>query len=272
VVTSERSILNYEQQLEQREAALASNLRDLFALLGETKASEKLSRAAPPGMAHRMVHRLDQGMDEATLIVKFDSLQKLLKALAAAENVTLDFGLQPQVQSLVYQSDSQEYLAASQKAKVYPSVALTASSVYTLPLGPPVTPFNQNSATLTLNVPLWLGDPTWHQASQTLRQAESTRHREEQERINIARDFAKAKELLRSLKMQRELADLDIKKSEEAARLYYVSYKSGSSSLLDVQNANTQALTAKISAARLDAQILTQLITLKALAGEEIVQ
>jgi outer membrane protein TolC len=260
VVTSERSVLNYEQQFVQRQATLASNLRDLFALLGETNAPGDLSHPAPPGV------------EDASLIVKFDSLKKLLEDEASAENVTLDFGHQPHVQSLVYQSDSLEYSAASQKAKVYPSLSFQASAVYMLPFSPLTSGFNQNSATLTLNAPLWLGDPTWHQAGQTLQQAESTRHREEQERINISRDFAKAKELLESLRRQRELATDDIRKSAEAARLYYSSYKSGSSTLLDVQNANTQALEAKVHAARLDAQILTQLITLKALSGEELLR
>lgn len=260
VVTSERSVLNYEQQFEQRQSALATNLRDLFALLGDPREPGDLSRPAPPGI------------DNASVVVKFDTLKKLLEDEASAESATLDFRRQPVVQSLLYQSDSLEYSAASQKAHVYPSISLQASSVYTLPNGPLTSPYNQNSASLTLSAPLWLGDPTWHQASQTLKEAESTRHREEQQRINIARDFAKAKELLTSLRTLRELAGRDILKSEEAARLYYSSYKSGNSTLLDVQNANTQALQAKVNAARLDAQILTQLITLKALSGEELLR
>ncbi len=258
VVTSERSILNYEQQFEQRQSALATSLRDLFAQIGDPKAPGDLSRPAPPGIK------------DTSLIVKFDSLKKLLEDETSAEDVVLDFRRQPVVQSLVYQSDSLEYSASSQKARVYPALALQASSVYTLPAGPLTSPFNQNSATLILSAPLWLGDPTWHQAAQTRKQSESVRHREEQQRINIARDFAVAKELLTSLRKQRELATVDIHQSEEAARLYYASYQSGSSSLLDVQNANTQALLAKVTAARLDAQILTQLITLKTLSAEEL--
>jgi outer membrane protein TolC len=163
----------------------------------------------------------------------------------------------------VYQSDSLDYSASSQKARVYPALTLQASSVYTLPFGPLTSPYNQNSVTLNLSAPLWLGDPTWRQASQTRSLAESARHREEQQRINVSRDYGKARELLASLREQRKLATRDIQESEDAARLYYTSYK-------DVENANNQALLAKVTAARLDAQILTQLIALKALTGEEL--
>lgn len=57
--------------------------------------------------------------------------------------------------------------------------------------------------------------------------------------------------------------------SEEAAKLYYSSYKAGKNNLIDVQIANNQALQAKVGAARIDAQILNQLILLNALSGEQ---
>lgn len=101
------------------------------------------------------------------------------------------------------------------------------------------------------------------------REAQANKHRADQLQTNINRDFSKATEILASLYDQKKLAALDVLESQEAAKLYYGSYKAGKNNLIDVQTANYQAFQAKVGAVQIDAQILNQLILLNALSGEQ---
>ena len=69
--------------------------------------------------------------------------------------------------------------------------------------------------------------------------------------------------------MQRKIAADDVQHSADAARLYYQSYKGGKNTLIDVQSANNRALTSKVNATRIDAQLLNQIYQLRALSGQE---
>ena len=84
---------------------------------------------------------------------------------------------------------------------------------------------------------------------------------------DLRRDFDRARTLLDDLRERRDLAAQDVAASEEAARLYYQSYQAGRINLIDVQSADLRALHAKVGAAQIAAQMLQQLVTLRALSG-----
>ena len=254
LVSSQRSVLNFDLQFKQKQAELTTSLRDLFSLMGE----EKFTDLAHPG---------PEGIQPVTLVIKTDPL----KVSASHENANSipppDQG-QPQIKSLHLQAEAAELAAEGMKAKLYPTLQLIAAASLAYPNGPTPERINQTAVGVSLTLPLFLGDTNRPLAAQKLKDAEATRFREDQLNSDIQRDFAKGSDMLQSLYTQKTLAAQDVLQSEEVASLFYSSYKAGRNNLVDVQNANNQALQAKVTAARIDAQILSQIITLRSLSGQ----
>jgi outer membrane protein TolC len=236
-VISNRQVLGFELQLKQKQAELATYYQDLSALTGQIESKN------------------------------LESLSTTLANLSLAK-ISAPTEEQPQIKSLRLMSEYSDKTAAAQTAKLFPTINLFASTTLAYPNGPVLKHINQNTIGLTLSLPLYLGDPTWHLAESKRREAQAAKHRALQLQTDIHRDYLKSSELLASLKEQQKLANLDVLQSEEAAKLYYSSYQAGRGNLTDVQNANNQALSSKVNAARIDAQILNQLITLMALSGD----
>ena len=256
LVTSERDVIGYELQFKQKQADLSVALKDLLALLG-SRSVKDVSHPGPPNV------------DGVSLVLKLNPFQKLLTDEGQAEIPPPD-DRQPQIRSRELLAESSELSAASQKAELFPTVQFSARTSLDYPNGPILEQINQNTVFVGLSMPLFDGNRIRHLVAQNLMEAQSARYRKDQLMVDIQRDFAKARELLDSLREQQKLAKQDVLRSEEAARLYYESYKAGSINLIDVQSANVRALLAKVSAARIDAQILNQLFILKALSGREL--
>ncbi|MEI6805245.1 MAG: TolC family protein [Myxococcaceae bacterium] len=238
---SNRQVLGFELQLKQKNAELALFSKDLTALLAINSLEDR----------------------------KLEPLQITLAHLKSIE-LSAPTKEQPQIKSLRLMTESLTSSASAQTAKLFPTVQLFASSTLAYPNGPVLNQINQNTIGLTLSIPLYIGDPTWHLAASKRREALAAKHRALQLQTDINRDFEKAHDMLSSLDEQKQLATEDVLKSAEVAQLYYSSYKAGRSNLTDVQSANNQALQSKVNAARIDAQILNQLVSLMALSGKEV--
>ena len=258
-VTSERTVLNYELQFKQRQTNLSATLKDLLALLNDTGKNAMETDLSHPGP-------LD--VDQVSLVLQLDSLADSISNEGQSGNFSFNED-QPQLKSLKLQAEASDLAASGQTAKLFPVIQVSAKTSFDYPNGPIAEQIHQNTLMLGVSLPFYLGDPTWHLASEKRKEAEAERFRGEQLRIDIGRDFRKLQEQLNSLHDQRDLAAKDVKMSEEVANLYYNSYKAGKSNILDVQTANNLALQAKVNAARLDAQMLSQIDTLKALSGKE---
>ena len=254
-VTSNRQVLSYELQFKQKQSDLSAALKDLLALIGNPSLKD-ISHPGPPDV------------EAVSLVLKLDPLTTTLTQLGK-QVISPPTRMQPLVRVQELQAEAAEKAASSQTAKLLPTLQVLASSAVAYPNGPSLVQINQNSIGFGLSMPLFLGDPTCHLAAEKRSEAISARHRAEQVRIDLQRDYSKALEMLESLREQKKLAATDVIQSGEAAKLYYSSYKGGKSSLIDVQTANNEALQSKVGAARIDAQILNQLISLMALSGKE---
>ncbi|MGK5082958.1 TolC family protein [Bdellovibrionota bacterium FG-1] len=261
LVTSNRQILSYELQFKQKQADLSAVLRDLMALVGpghltEAFRSSQFYYPGPPDVEH------------VSLVLKLDTLSTTLAVLGQFESSAPN-DLHPQLRGQLLLADATDRAASGQKAKLLPTLGVSASTTLTYPNGPIPEQIHQNAVALSLSMPLYLGDPTWHLASEKRKEADGTRFRADQLRVDLLRDYEKSLEMLSSLREQQKLAAQDVLQSEESAKLYYGSYKAGKNNLIDVQTANNAALQAKVGAAHIDAQILNQIITLIALSGKE---
>jgi outer membrane protein len=256
VVTAQRQVLSYEIQFKQRQAELGSEFKDLLALLRDETVKD-ISEPGPPDIK------------DVSLVIKLDGLDESLAAFAHQEVPSPD-DQQPQIRSLDLQARSAEEAAASQTAKLFPTIQVSAGIAQMRPYMPDPTDFLQETVGVTLSLPLYFGDPSPSQAAQQRSQALAADFRKAQLKEDIDRDFTKARALLESLRGQQKLAIEDVHQSEVAAELYYTSYRAGKVNLIDVQNSNLQALQSKVNAARIDAQILNQIVLLKSLSGKEL--
>lgn len=253
-VDSQRDVINYELQFEQKQAEVETDLKDLVALV-QVPAPDNLARPGPPGIP---------GVD---LALQVDTLDQSL-AHAASWKFSPPDERQPSIRSQALQAAAAEHAAQSQKATLYPTLLASASAKIEYPDEINLNTIEQNTFMLSLSMPLFEANRTSHLVAENRQQAEAARFNERQTQINLQRDFEKAERQLQSLRQQQKLSILDVARSEDAARLYYQSYRGGKINLIDVQSANNRALTAKVNAARINAQMLSQIFNLKAISGE----
>jgi outer membrane protein TolC len=254
-VESDRAVLSYEIQFEQKQSELSASLRDLLA---RTK-THTVSDVSRPGPA---------GVPNVTLVLDFDSLQKSL-AQSTGVPLTPPDENHPRIAAQELMAESSDYQAESIKAGLWPTFKLVSSVTPQYPTGPTIAEEVQGSVLITATVPLFEMNQTRHQAEQKSREAASARYEKEQTQTDLVRDYGKSQDYLLSLRLQQKLAAQDVTNSSEAARLYYQSYKAGKSQLIDVQNADNRALLSKVNKARIDAAILNQIDLLRAISGKE---
>lgn len=255
-VTSQRSVLGYEIQFQKRQADLSLRLQDLLSLLGK----EDLKDIRKPGPSSLKKN--------VSLILKFDPIEKSLEEELRKQIPPPDEN-HPQLKSLDNQARSSDLSASTYKAKQWPVLQVFGAVYYTQPNFPNPIQYWQEFAGVTLTMPLFIGDPAPSQAAEQKKLSMATEYQRDQKRIDLQKDFEKVKIDLESLNEQKALAQKDVLQSEEAAKLYYSAYKAGKVDLLEVQNANLQALEAKVSLTRIGTQILGELALLKSLSGTE---
>lgn len=254
-VVSKRQVLTHRLQYRQTQSALSIALADLFALIGNDEGLD-ISAPGPPGERN------------ATLFLKIDTLKDAL-AKWGSKDIESPTSDQPQLRAQELMAQAAELAAASQWAKLFPKLDMQINFSLAYPNGPQLVNHFQNTIGLSFSVPLYLGDPTWHVVEQKKAESRSIRYRARQMKSDIDRDFEKATQMLKSLKAQHQLALDDMAQAKQVAQMYAESFKAGKTRLIDVQNANNGALAAKVNAARIDAQMLQQFITLMALTGKE---
>lgn len=255
LVTSRRSVLGYEIQFQKRQADLSLRLQDLLSLLGKEDLDVR-----KPGPA---------SLKNISLVLNFDPIQKSLEEELGKQIPPPDEN-HPQIKSLDNQARSSDLNASTYKSRQLPVLQIYGAVYYTQPNLPNPIQYWQEFAGVTLTMPLLLGDPAPNQAAEQKKLAMATEFQRDQVRNDLQRDFEKVRIDLESLNEQKILAEKDVVQSAEAAKLYYSAFKAGKVDFLEVQNANLQALEAKVSLTRIGTQILGELTLLKSLSGLEL--
>jgi outer membrane protein len=253
-VDSQRDVLSYELQFAQKQAEVADDFRDLLAQMKENPQGD-LSEAGPPQVQNVAVE------------LKLDTLTQSMQE-ASTWKYTPPNDEHPQIRSQELQAESAEKQAESNKDGLYPKVQLAASAILQYPNVIILQTVEQNTFQVGVSMPLFEGNRSRHLSAEKMKESDAARFNRDQTRINLDRDYDKAVQLLQSLRGQQALALEDVQHSQDAARLYYQSYKGGKVNFIDVQSANNRALLSQVNAARIDAQILNELFVLQTLSGD----
>lgn len=247
LLAAHKEVLNLKLQSRQLQSDLSLDLRDIYALIGHTE-----SQLVPSSDG-------------------IDPIQKSLITLGKYEDAQFNenaLSQHPLIKMHSATAESLRLTSESFKANTLPKLSLFLKTSIDYPNGPILENINQNTVGLTLSMPLYEGGRSSSEAAEKQNLAIASDNRREQARIDIYRDWQKAKDQLKSLRDQREIHDVSVRESVERAKLVYGSYRAGRSSFLEVQSANLHALEAKVQATTNDVQILIQLAYLASISEE----
>jgi outer membrane protein len=259
-VTAHRDVMNYQLKFRQAQTDLASSLRGLFALVGESRPFDT-ARPVPAELASN----LPAGVEEPTVQVKLDALEVSLGGFGQ-EAFQAPKGEHPEVQALEHQAESSRLASESERSGLWPKLQFQAKSQLQYPNV--VLPENviQNTIGATLTFPLFEGDASRNRAAQKLSEAMASEFQKQQKLSDLSRDYHKAYDFLKSLKAQQKVNDANVREAEEVQKLTYRSFRAGKVRYLDVEDANLKLLQAQVTAAQIESQVLTQIATLKYLS------
>jgi len=192
-----------------------------------------------------------------------------LKALSPKSNVVFNAEEHPQVRALADQSLSAQYSAKSIVAKYFPEITLKGSAGYEYPNLGQNEVTQQNRLTLGLSMPIFDWGRIWQETKSQKFQAKSADEQKRQTKIDLVRDVSETRDWIGTYKKLQKANDKVVKDAVEVARLSFDSYKVGRIIFLDVQRANVKELSAKVDAARNDANLAVSIAKLLALAMDE---
>ena len=248
------------RDLLRARAELSSVLRDFSFVTG-------LELPAEPGLPldARMAGKDYGGETSGGLLVRAEPYGEMLARLLPAAERGLGKDL-PAVTALSEAEAAYRAVAASQKAEKLPRLILSARSSMDYPNGPNLYSFLQNSAGLSLSMPLFESGRLAEKEKESRLNADAAAERRDETARAAGNDFARARDAYGAL-MAEQVINIDaLDDAEEAAKLAYAAYKAGGGTWLEVESANLKSLQAKTAAAETSAEILIKLALLDSLS------
>lgn len=203
---------------------------------------------------------------EAGVFVKADSYGDTCGRLAPAADRRTDPDL-PSAAALQNAAAAWRLSASAYKAERRPRLNLWARSSVDYPDGPNLYSFMQNSAALSLSLPLFESGRSGEKQREGEKNASAALERRSEVLRAARKDFEAARDAYRALLSEQALNSGAIQEAEEAARLSYEAYQTGSGTWLDVESANLKVLQARTTAASANAEILHKLALMDSLSA-----
>ena len=259
-LSARENVLGRRRDLRSAQGDAAARLRALFAQTGQ---SQDLDVSAP--LDARVEGGGAPGLSTPTVRVSLEPLDSVEAELGPAARAGLD-GAYPEL--LVYErrSQAQRLAAAGTEAGRWPRVELTYSGRYEYPLLPVLERTWQNGFGASARVPLFEWGRTRSLARAQRRQADAAQRDRDQAYDELLRDWHEARDRLSALRDLEAIDAQSVEETAEIARLRYASYRSGGSTITDVETANLGALEARVLAARHKTQLLIELATLASMS------
>lgn len=253
--------LDRRAQFRLAQADLAAALRELFALSGEGAGAD-LSLPMVDGDGRSLPARVEA----PSLLVELDPTEQLLDSLRAAGSAPFDPDAHPQrlvLQALVEAARRQADLAY---AGHWPRGGVSARRSVDYPNGPVLEQVRQSALGANLSIPLYSFGSVSAQVDEGVALAKAAEERRQAAVTELSRDWAKARDRLAALQVERELLKQRALQTEDLQQLVYKAYKIGGANYLEVQNSSLRALQAGLDLARTETQMLIELANLSALS------
>jgi outer membrane protein TolC len=197
--------------------------------------------------------------------VKLESIDSLLLKFEHFRNEKLNEN-HPALQVYAKTAEAAEYAMRGAGSGRWPKIQLSAKSSLDYPNGMELESYNQNTLGATLNWTLFESGAVNNRIKDSKDTAEASAQRGRQALADFRRDWSKTLSQISNLYDQKQLNDLSVSETDELAQIIYKTYKTGSISFIEVENADFKALEAKIQSAKIKVQILMNLAVLANLA------
>jgi len=201
----------------------------------------------------------------AGLLVRAEPYEEIVARLLPAADSGPGKAL-PSVTAFAETSAAALAAARAYKAEKMPRLTLGARASLDYPNGPNLYSFVQNSASLSLNLPLFESGRLADRERESRLNAQGAAARRDEAARAAASEYSKAITAYKALLEEQAINIEAVDDAAEAARLAYEAYKAGGGTWLDVESANLKALQAKTTAATANAELLLRLARLENLS------
>ncbi len=242
-------------------AGLSASLRDFSFTVGMD-----LPEGAALPMDSRMAGRSYGEAEAASLFVKAEPYEKILARMLPASRSGPEAEL-PSVKALAEAGRAYRTQAGAFRAEKLPRITLGARSSLDYPNGPNLYSFVQNSASLTLSLPLFESGRSSDKERESALIAAAALEKSDEAALAARRDFDKALDAFNALMSEQTINIEAVDDAAEAAKLAYEAYQAGGGTWLEVDSANLKALSARTAAAETNAEMLLKLALLDSLTG-----
>ncbi len=257
-----QQVLTRRRQLVQARGDLAVSIREMAAL---TRTGTELDASLP--LDDKTPKTLTPEIEEPTMILALQPVPDVLSQMDQFSAVSLD-SADPRLASLAELARSARLTAKSVAGSNWPTLSVLAKTTFDYPNGPVPESIHQNTFGAFLSFPLFTGGGTWYRVKEEEQRARSADESREQTGLDLERDWRKARDQLKALRLQDAINGQSVEAAVKLARLEYESYQAGRSRFLDVEDANLRLLQAKIESSRNEVQLLIQLANLESLSPD----
>ncbi|HAF94976.1 MAG: hypothetical protein A2X34_07260 [Elusimicrobia bacterium GWC2_51_8] len=257
-----QEVLARRRDLLKARNDISDALRDLSFITG---AAQDPRPQAP--LDARMKDKNYGVIEPAGDYITADTLESLLSKFAAYSASGPD-PAGPSIKAFEELAAAYRSASAGAGAERGPKLQISAKSSLDYPNGPNLYSFNQNTAGLSLSLPLFEGGKSSLKARESSLAADAALERSVEARNIVERDFYKARDAFMRLDVQQKINIEAVDRAGEAAELAYGAYKAGGATYLEVENANLRVLSAKTTVASATAEMLYQLAVMASLAKE----
>lgn len=262
-ISAHKEMLSYKLLFYKAQNDLASALRDLFALTGETRAYNT-GRPLPSKIASD----LPKDIDAPTLLIAVDPLEMTLTTLSSNQDQLAPPGEEtPQIKSLSLLAQSSQMAAKSQRGANGPKLSVFAESRTAYPDSSKQEQYNNNIFSIGISLPLWDWKKNSSLAEKYLNEAKAEEKKKAQKLSDMTRDHNKAADAVGSLESQLLISQDSTKEAAEIASLTYHSYTAGKATFLEVQSANLRLMDAHVNTAKIEYNLVNKLAEMEYLSG-----
>ncbi len=260
-LTAQEQVVERLRDFRAAQVQASAALRTLFAQTGR---NQELDASAP--LDARIANSSPPEISPPTLVVNLEPLGSVEAAFKLAAEAPMDEAY-PGLAVYARQARAQTLASRSLSDQLWPRFALLYKSDYMYPNMPLLESVWQNTAGVSASVPLFEFGRTRRLAAAQKDLAAASLAQEAAAYDDLARDWRKAKDEYAALSDIETLDRESVKDTSQIAELRYSSYKSGGSTILDVETADLNALQAQIGSAQTKTQELIQLATLASLSS-----
>jgi len=259
-ISAHQEVLSKMRHLRQARSDLSEALNELASITGVSYGD---NITLP--MDASFMNSLPDGIGTPTVYVSIESEDLIIPRFKTYGTKKLWEG-HPEIEMYEKLARSAELLSKSASSGLWPKFELNAKSFLEYPNGPILQTINQNTIGVNLTWAIFEGNDSRAKARENELIRESDEELKEQKKVDLNKDWQNINAELSNLYDQAALNIESVKEARELSDMVYKSYKIGSATFIEVEDANYKLLDAQIQFAKTKFQILVNLATLASLS------